>query len=261
MALQELPLTSTAIDIAMTLTSSLEPVVMIAVLHQLGLSLYEWPVKTMSQKLPELVHDFSLQNEVDSLLWPSDLQISFASEDVLIVLRHDRRMTHELLISTRDPYSIKLYPNKSKNVENIVNPGPVQSANKALLLPDQDMETDVLKLDQEINAQNLGFNAGPNHAPFTIGLFSIPNSSVEAIKYDKESPPDSCDAASDHIVFSLAENGSLFADRRSLARQCTSFLVTPAHLIFTTSQNLLKFVHLANAVSGKRGVALTGRQY
>lgn len=43
---------------------------------------------------------------------------------------------------------------------------------------------------------------------------------------------------------SLSSKGELFAGRRLLARSCTSFLVTDAHLLFTTSQHLLKFVHL-----------------
>ncbi|KAL8708632.1 MAG: hypothetical protein Q9225_007574 [Loekoesia sp. 1 TL-2023] len=45
-------------------------------------------------------------------------------------------------------------------------------------------------------------------------------------------------------VFKLTENGSLLANGRVLARGCTSYLVTPSHLIFTTSQHLLKFVHI-----------------
>ncbi|KAL9590796.1 MAG: hypothetical protein Q9203_000434 [Teloschistes exilis] len=43
----------------------------------------------------------------------------------------------------------------------------------------------------------------------------------------------------------LTENGSLLAGQRILARGCTSYLFTPLHLIFTTSQHLLKFVHIA----------------
>lgn len=46
--------------------------------------------------------------------------------------------------------------------------------------------------------------------------------------------------------FSLSSSGRLFADKRLLAQNCTSFLVTPAHLTFTTSQHLLKFVHMAD---------------
>ena len=53
------------------------------------------------------------------------------------------------------------------------------------------------------------------------------------------------------IIVSLAENGSLFANDRRLARNWTSFLVTPGHLIFTTSQHLLKFVHLTRDTEGE----------
>ena len=45
------------------------------------------------------------------------------------------------------------------------------------------------------------------------------------------------------IDFQLTGNGSLLANEKILARGCTSFLVTPSHLIFTTSQHFLKFVH------------------
>lgn len=53
-------------------------------------------------------------------------------------------------------------------------------------------------------------------------------------------------AASPSTMFSLSSNGRLFAEKRLLASNCTSFLVTPAHLIFTTTQHLLKFVHMAD---------------
>ncbi|KAI4210681.1 MAG: hypothetical protein LQ351_006456 [Letrouitia transgressa] len=48
----------------------------------------------------------------------------------------------------------------------------------------------------------------------------------------------------DSSIFRLAENGALFAKERLLSRNCTSFIETPYHLIFTTAQNLLKFVHM-----------------
>ena len=51
------------------------------------------------------------------------------------------------------------------------------------------------------------------------------------------------------ISFGLTLHGSLFADQRCIARDCTSFVVTTNHLVYTTTQHLLKFVHLAQ-VSG-----------
>ncbi|KAL8888320.1 MAG: hypothetical protein Q9215_004232 [Flavoplaca cf. flavocitrina] len=50
--------------------------------------------------------------------------------------------------------------------------------------------------------------------------------------------------------FKLADNGSLLFKGRPLAMGCTSYLVTPSHLIYTTSQHMLKFVHLAPHLEG-----------
>jgi elongator complex protein 1 len=47
------------------------------------------------------------------------------------------------------------------------------------------------------------------------------------------------------LTIALSRTGILYANQRILCRNCTSFLMTPFHLIFTTSQHLLKFVHLA----------------
>ncbi|KAF2441894.1 elongator complex protein 1 [Karstenula rhodostoma CBS 690.94] len=48
------------------------------------------------------------------------------------------------------------------------------------------------------------------------------------------------------VAFGLAKSGALYANERVLVRNCTSFVVTPAHLILTTTQHLLKFVHLTS---------------
>ncbi|KAK0613849.1 IKI3 family-domain-containing protein [Immersiella caudata] len=46
------------------------------------------------------------------------------------------------------------------------------------------------------------------------------------------------------LAFGLSRNGHLYAGSRQLTKNCTSFLVTSSHLIFTTSNHLVKFVHL-----------------
>lgn len=60
--------------------------------------------------------------------------------------------------------------------------------------------------------------------------------------------PEACVVAHDMIpvCFGLSKSGTLYANDRVLVRNCTSFVVTPAHLIFTTTQHLLKFVHLTS---------------
>ena len=48
-----------------------------------------------------------------------------------------------------------------------------------------------------------------------------------------------------HHRVSLSPKGILQADDQVLARDCSSFVVTDAHIIFTTTQHLLKFIHLS----------------
>ncbi|KAI5847254.1 IKI3 family-domain-containing protein [Morchella snyderi] len=47
-----------------------------------------------------------------------------------------------------------------------------------------------------------------------------------------------------NIAFGLSQNGRLYVNDRVIVSNCTSFAVTSAHLIFTTTQHFLKFVHL-----------------
>lgn len=48
----------------------------------------------------------------------------------------------------------------------------------------------------------------------------------------------------DLIAVGLNRNGHLYAGSRALAKNCTSFLVTLDHIIFTTNNHFVKFVHL-----------------
>jgi elongator complex protein 1 len=63
-----------------------------------------------------------------------------------------------------------------------------------------------------------------------------------------------------HIPFGMSNNGQLYAQSRLLVKNCTSFLVTPAHLIFTTTTHLLKFVHITDSVDGKPMFLGTGNR-
>ncbi|OLN92268.1 Elongator complex protein 1 [Colletotrichum chlorophyti] len=44
----------------------------------------------------------------------------------------------------------------------------------------------------------------------------------------------------------MTRNGHLYANSRQLAKNCSSFAVTPAHIIFTTNNHFLKFIHLVD---------------
>ena len=51
-------------------------------------------------------------------------------------------------------------------------------------------------------------------------------------------------------AFGLSRSGHIYANSRLLAKNCTSFIVTPSHLIFTTSNHFVKYVHLSPDVEG-----------
>lgn len=53
------------------------------------------------------------------------------------------------------------------------------------------------------------------------------------------------------VAFGLSRSGHLYANSRLLTKNCTSFLVTLRHLIFTTNNHFLKFVHLDSDVDGE----------
>ena len=73
---------------------------------------------------------------------------------------------------------------------------------------------------------------------------SIRSIAVNDNKLCLERPQPDAEHSEPCISFQLSNNGTLMAGSRSLARNCTSFIRTTAHLIFTTSQHLLKFVHM-----------------
>jgi elongator complex protein 1 len=61
---------------------------------------------------------------------------------------------------------------------------------------------------------------------------------TENVKFEDNEISENLDAGR----FSMTKKGELLVDQRPLSRNCTSFLLTDKHLLFTTSQHLLKFV-------------------
>ncbi|KAF2461618.1 IKI3 family-domain-containing protein [Lineolata rhizophorae] len=47
------------------------------------------------------------------------------------------------------------------------------------------------------------------------------------------------------LAVGLSINGHLYINDHCLTRNCTSFLLTPAHILFTTTNHLLKFIHMS----------------
>lgn len=129
-------------------------------------------------------------------------------------------------------------------------------------------ETWVSIADINESAPSLSYEHISKHTTSTIGL-SLDGSEYFTNQYSGKLLREGASEPQDHAILSklpvfcpwaelvmqedfmlaigLTRSGSLYVNDRLLIRNCTSFLVTAAHLIFTTSTHLLKFVHLTTA--------------
>lgn len=76
-----------------------------------------------------------------------------------------------------------------------------------------------------------------NGCQANTSLFTIPDGGSEGVVNGR---------TSQYHKISLTAKGNLYVDDTLLARDSTSYILTPAHLIFTTSQHLLKFIHVTD---------------
>ena len=253
MALYEVGVGSTIIDLAITIRSNAHPRAIIGVLHHGGYSQFEWSLSSMAQNPPicKLTHDFwSTNTDVTTNRDRLYLQTSFSSSSNLLfsksvdhstltVIGEDGGHTDQILLPEID-------------VDGMIKDSGLSNSKIHIVL-DHDHKTDSDELERRSPGFNVVDTAG---IKYILSSFStqrvdavICNIGVEhavnGLANGIEMP------ATNDVIFSLAENGSLFANERRLARNCTSFLATTTHLIFTTSQHLLKFVHLTGDDEGE----------
>lgn len=243
MALHELYLSENVIDVAVSVANSNEHKASIAVLHREGVTMYEldmsaksrsppslkWSTKIIHSELPNLVHQ----------------QISFSKELTVSVLSSDLSGS---AVSALDVGSGMMDQDVALFREEIRGFVPQEAHSRTSL---------ILTMDYiiEFGFPQGGIFSKRGHLRYPLLQCRSPRVEVVGFRHKTEEPiPEGGDGLSDYIdsacFFGLTSQGCLFANKRLLANNCTSFLVTPAHLIFTTSHHLLKFVHMAR-VQGK----------
>lgn len=237
MALHELTIESNIIDVAVTSDYTEPGAILIAVLHHAGCSLYEWPIALIGKTPPTKKWTFDLdqRGKSESSMYLQVASSSGATSTSSILLLSSDSEAPEISILGKDGVSLGSLSSHKRLIESIVTNGPC-SYNETYLSIDNDHGMDNAVLESgiaDVNEQH------------SLNLAVVTPSSVpgrDAIRYGSHDTMG--------IIFNSTENSSLFANDRRLARNCTSFLVTPAHLIFTTSQNLLKFVHMTEVAGG-----------
>ena len=253
MALHEIEINSSIIDVAITIRSNPRPRAVIGVLHHQGYCQFEWSLKSMVQNPPvcRSINDF-WSTDTDAITCRDRLylQTSFSGNASLLFSKCIDSSSFTITGEDGDHLGqISLYETDIEGmIKNSWNP-----KSKTYVVLDHNGKPNSEESDARVRGFNVVGMAGIELALSPLSLQTVDATvcgfeiehAVNGLANGAETP------ATKDVVFSLAENGSLFANERRLARNCTSFLVTPAHLIFTTSQHLLKFVHLTRDSEGE----------
>ncbi|KAI1373749.1 IkappaB kinase complex, IKAP component [Hypoxylon crocopeplum] len=216
MALFELEASSPITDVAFSPANTF-----MAVLHQLGVDVYEWKLKGQRSLAPSLVGTvaFAKDNSDEGCI---HLQIAVTENSVVHCLGFENGP------------SIQSYPFDRVIGEFSSNLSIYAGSMFGFVRLTQAGSTDVLAQD-------------------CLGrLHGVVN--VEDELYSTRLPAqlpwsEVVDLAGNVIAVGLSRNGHLYANSRLLLKNCTSFLVTPAHLIVTTTTHLVKFIHLVDVDS------------
>ena len=253
MALHEIEINSNIIDVALTIRALPHPRAIIVVLHHQGYNEFEWSLSSMVQNPPICRFTFYFKATSTDEIMSQDrlyLQVSFSGNASLIFSKSVDRSTLTV-IGDRGSQTSQFQMDDA-NVEGMIRDSWV-SQPKTYIATNHDGTPTSKDLEDRFQSFN-SFNLNG----IELALLPFSSQRIDAVvcgfevKHAVDRLANGTETrANKDVIFSVAENGTLFANERRLAKNCTSFLVTPAHLIFTTSQHLLKFVHLRPDTEGK----------
>lgn len=203
---------SPVIDVAFTTDCS-----SMAVLHRVGVSLFALEAKGPRLSSPRLVSTAVFDKTGPQLYDEPLLQVAFSSLSEIQVLH----MADDLELLRYDFGATGQEPNRWLKTD--------ASSVATISSPDSVLVDGVVA--QHTSGRLSAVSAG-EHSPLPA---QFPNFLPWASFITCEEK---------FLAFGLSRNGHLYANSRQLAKNCTSFLVTDSHLVFTTSNHLVKFVHL-----------------
>lgn len=215
MSLFDIAAESSVVDVAFGRQNSL-----FAVLHRKGVDVYEWPIKNGRAIKPSLKSKipFSSAGISDGQV-PLRIVSTAEGHFRCFVSPGDSDVVHFAIDANGGTMDI------IDSQDAIVSTSTYEDEN-SLEAYGQDMSGNLYKLSE--TATDLLPIQFPVHLPW-----------FEIVKFDGEI-----------TAFGLSRNGHIYANSRMLAKNCTSFVLTPSHLIFTTSNHFVKYVHLVPNVEG-----------
>lgn len=219
MSMFEIEASHTVIDVAFAQDQS-----RVAVLHHDGVDLYDWQIKKGRSLIPRLLTKYDSNNS--NVFAKSALQICLTAsrEPNVLCLDKGLKICRFRLDEDADRLSVADFVTLEQEIlfmHNSFASAPEQGAQGHLHI--QGKSGKLLCL----------YGNGDVLEPLVVG-FPLQLPWAEAVEIEDET-----------VAFGLSRSGYLYANSRLLVKNCTSFLVTCDHLIFTTSNHFLKFVHLS----------------
>ena len=232
-------MTSTVVDVAILNPNEGSMDAKIAVLEANKLSLYRWNLHEKPTQSPCSISLQELPNHADSKLSQAAVanqQILWAGADCLLVLQFGANGNIILTYQVEDDTVLFIRSTTNRScVQGIVTSVSGRTSTPYLLATDGQVSRDVA-----LGSVQAVTNLVPREP-----LATFPKSTYRIEIMDLSSSSLDPTSSGNRIVpFGMTLGGSLFTHEQCLARDCTSFLLTPTHRVFTTSQHLLKFVHL-----------------
>lgn len=218
MAHNELILDSNAIDVAFSKSGT-----RIAVLMNDSFSVFLWALKNRPVPTPILESSYPLSDAPDS----RPRQIAFLNETEVFVLKNGGPNNAQIERTTLETRVTKTM-HQAADSEQLFSIFP-SLGHETLWL------SHVSQHGQPVSYSNIEQLSGDEFqvVPWPQSP-TVDTHWAKAVHISEDN----------NILVSMTRTGSLYANKQLLARNCTSFLVTTAHILFTTSQHLLKFVHL-----------------
>lgn len=191
-----------------------------AVLHRKGIEIYDWPIRNGRSIKPNLKSKLSFESTgVTDRVVPLRICSTSGSQFRCLVSSGDSNLVH--FAANGDAGTVDILNSQ----EILVSTSTYEDAH-SIESYGQDISGNLYKLSEtSTDLLPLQF---PTHLPW-----------FEIIKFDGEL-----------TAFGLSRNGHIYANSRLLAKNCTSFVLTASHLIFTTSNHFVKYVHLVSTVEG-----------
>lgn len=213
MALYEIHLRANAVDVAWSASGRY-----LAVLTHYYVAVYDMTDISKQGEVTKPLDDSQFEQD-----WETHLQVAFSTDTELFSLSHledgNRENVKRIPLQfDEDDFTLSGIETKLQPPENRVS----------LLVAGQATSNMFMEHSGDIISK-----IGDCSIQSPIVHLPLPCPWVEIAKFDSQT-----------IAFGLSSNGHLFAGTRRLASNCTSFLLASSHLIFTTSNHLLKFVHL-----------------